>query len=194
MAPDDGTDDTHTDGEHTRSEPHGRDGRDATPLDQLVGHAADLFVYAPIGLFFEAPSLVPRLAERGRIQARNARLFGQFAVRRGEAEVRRHLTGLEEQGTGLLRLFGILPEEAEPDLPATAPPGREPAPASANGNGAAGPDVDELAIPDYDSLSASQVVTRLEGLRADELEAVRAYEVANRGRRTILNKVAQLQA
>ena len=56
------------------------------------------------------------------------------------------------------------------------------------------PTVDELAIPDYDSLSASQVVTRLDGLTADELEAVRAYESANRGRKTILNKVAQLQA
>ena len=37
------------------------------------------------------------------------------------------------------------------------------------------------------------MVTRLEGLTTDELEAVRAYEAANRGRKTILNKVAQLQ-
>jgi hypothetical protein len=36
-------------------------------------------------------------------------------------------------------------------------------------------------------------VTRLEGLSPDELEAVRAYEAAHRGRKTILNKVAQLQ-
>jgi hypothetical protein len=55
------------------------------------------------------------------------------------------------------------------------------------------PVVDDLAITDYDSLSASQVVTRLEGLTDDELEAVRAYEAAHRGRKTILNKVAQLQ-
>jgi hypothetical protein len=51
----------------------------------------------------------------------------------------------------------------------------------------------ELAIPDYDSLSASHVVTRLPGLTLDELEAVRAYEVAHRGRKTILNKIVQLQ-
>jgi hypothetical protein len=56
------------------------------------------------------------------------------------------------------------------------------------------PAVDELAIPDYDSLSALQVVDRLPGLTADELEAVRAYEAAHRGRKTILNKAAQLQA
>ena len=53
--------------------------------------------------------------------------------------------------------------------------------------------MEELAIPDYDSLSASHVVNRLPGLTAEELEAVRVYEAANRGRKTILNKVAQLQ-
>ena len=51
-----------------------------------------------------------------------------------------------------------------------------------------------LAIPDYDSLSASQVVPRLAGLTADELEAVRAL----RGRRTAAARrssaeIAQLQ-
>ncbi len=51
-----------------------------------------------------------------------------------------------------------------------------------------------LAIPGYDALSASQVVQRLAGLSAGELEEVRAYELATRGRRTILNKIAQLQA
>lgn len=51
-----------------------------------------------------------------------------------------------------------------------------------------------LAITDYDGLSASHVVNRLGGLSADELEAVRRYESANRGRKTILSKVAQLQS
>jgi hypothetical protein len=51
-----------------------------------------------------------------------------------------------------------------------------------------------LAIPGYDALSASQVVPRLDALLPEELEAVRAYEAAHRGRRTILNRIAQLQA
>src|SRR5690606_21180894 len=51
-----------------------------------------------------------------------------------------------------------------------------------------------LGIPDYDSLSASQVVPRLEGLSPEELQAVREYESATRGRKTILNKIVQLQA
>ena len=51
----------------------------------------------------------------------------------------------------------------------------------------------DLAIPGYDTLSASQVVQRLAGLSADELEAVRDYESGTRGRRTILSKIGQLQ-
>lgn len=51
-----------------------------------------------------------------------------------------------------------------------------------------------LAIPDYDSLSASQVLPRLSSLTVPELEAVRAYEDRHRGRRTVLNRIHQLQA
>jgi hypothetical protein len=68
--------------------------------------------------------------------------------------------------------------------PATAP--------AAFGGGS--PSADQLAIPGYDSLSASQVVQRLAGLSKDELEAVGAYESAHRARRTILTRVNQLKA
>jgi hypothetical protein len=54
------------------------------------------------------------------------------------------------------------------------------------------PTADALPITDYDSLSASQVVSRLQGLSTGELEAVRAYEAGTRGRKTILNRVQQL--
>jgi hypothetical protein len=55
------------------------------------------------------------------------------------------------------------------------------------------PLTDGLAIPGYDTLAASQIVQRLAGLSRDELEAVRDYESHTRGRKTILNRVAQLQ-
>jgi hypothetical protein len=42
-------------------------------------------------------------------------------------------------------------------------------------------------------LSASQVVPRLEGLSADDLEAVRAYEQATRARKTVLTRISQLR-
>lgn len=55
------------------------------------------------------------------------------------------------------------------------------------------PAADSLAIPDYDSLSASQVVSRVRGLDDAQLAAVEAYESANRGRKTVLSKIAQLR-
>ncbi|CAN5560139.1 hypothetical protein BH10ACT3_BH10ACT3_09360 [soil metagenome] len=57
---------------------------------------------------------------------------------------------------------------------------------------AAVPDESELAVPDYDSLAASQVVPRLAMLSGDDLRAVLAYEQSHRHRQTILNRVAQL--
>ena len=56
------------------------------------------------------------------------------------------------------------------------------------------PSVEELAIPSYDSLSASQVVHRLAGLSREEVRAVRAYEAATRARRTIVARADQLLA
>ena len=53
-------------------------------------------------------------------------------------------------------------------------------------------DVGALAIPGYDDLSASQIVDRLDGLSASELEAIRAHESTRRARNTILGKIEQL--
>jgi hypothetical protein len=96
----------------------------------------------------------------------------------------------------------VAPEAAAPPVtvaPEAAAPKPSPAPrrvarpASVPAGGGT-PSPDGLAIPGYDSLSASQVVQRLAGLSAPELAAVGAYEAATRGRRTILTRVAQLQA
>jgi hypothetical protein len=73
----------------------------------------------------------------------------------------------------------------EAGLPESGLP--ESGPAS-NGS-AEGPD---LAIPAYDTLSASQVVKRLNGLSHDELVEVAHHERSNRHRATILNRVEQL--
>ena len=48
------------------------------------------------------------------------------------------------------------------------------------------------ALAEYDTLSASQVVRRLESLGPDELRAVQRYEASHRNRRTILNRAGQL--
>jgi hypothetical protein len=83
------------------------------------------------------------------------------------------------------------PDGAEAER-AGASPAPPPPPTAAPGQPAPSPA--DLAIPDYDALSASQVVQRLAGLSPQELEAVRAYEAATRARRTVLGRVAQLQS
>lgn len=83
-------------------------------------------------------------------------------------------------------------ERKPTDAPKTSKPAATSTAGSAARTGHAAA-VSSLAITDYDGLSASHVVNRLGGLSADELEAVRLYEAANRGRKTILSKIAQLQ-
>ncbi len=48
----------------------------SNPLDQLV----ELFVYAPVGLLYEYPEVIPRLVKRGRSQVQLARLLAQMAA------------------------------------------------------------------------------------------------------------------
>jgi hypothetical protein len=153
--------------------------------------AVDLFFFAPLGLLMNVEEIVPQLAERGRKQVVLARMMGQYTVRKGQARAERALTRLQNLAANQGRPDGdgaVPPAVAEESGPAlrTASPAARP---QHNGEVAA-----TLAIPDYDSLSASQVVPRLESLSAAELDEVRAYESSNRGRKTILNKIDQLKS
>jgi hypothetical protein len=168
------------------------DNGERNPLEQ----ALDLFFYAPIGFLLNADEVIPQLIERGRAQVKMARMFGQFAVTQGQTEANKVTDRVEKQAAGLIdQLAAAAGARRSPPAPrpSRAPAATAPA-ATPQAAPAAGPAVDSLAIPDYDSLSASQVVPRLAGLSGAELQAVGAYEVANRGRKTILSKVAQLQA
>jgi hypothetical protein len=51
----------------------------------------------------------------------------------------------------------------------------------------------DLALPDYDHLPASQIVSMLGDLISDERDDIEQYERANRGRRTVLGKLDQLR-
>ena len=55
------------------------------------------------------------------------------------------------------------------------------------------PSIDELAIPDYDTVPAIDVVMQLADLDAHERAQIGAYELVNRRRRTILGKLQQLE-
>ncbi len=93
----------------------------------------------------------------------------------------------------LLRsLFDLVAAPAEPTVPTEVidTDVAEPAPVEVRPD--AGGAADELPIEEYESLAASQVVARLEGLDPDELRRVRRFEAAHRSRRTVLGKVDQL--
>ena len=188
-----------------------RDAAPKSPVEAVV----ETFVYAPIGLFFEGASLLPQLVEKGRNQVTMARMVGKFALEQATGEATKAAGKLQDQAAGVLDFIGgtvtPLPEPAppaSPPKPAAAAragrpaPRRSPGAAKAAARKVAGVGAapvassapTDLAIPDYDGLSASHVVNRLAGLTATELEAVRSYEAAHRGRKTILSKVAQLQS
>jgi hypothetical protein len=166
------------------------------PVDQ----ALDLLVYAPLGFALDARTLLPKLVDRGRSQVALARMMGQFAVEKGQKGAGRRLSQAQEQAFAALADLGLLPGNGQGPTTAPAPapdavtprsaerPPKPPRPTAPTVPAGA-----DLAIPEFDSLAASQVIPRLEGLSPEELEAVRTYEAGRRGRKTILNKIAQLQ-
>lgn len=156
-------------------------------------------LYAPIGLVAGASQMIPELADQGRIQVKNARLMGQMATQMGSAKLTEHVGDVGAQAHALLVRAGLVsPDVAEAsaedvvDVPAARPTGAKVA-APVETDPPDSPAAEDLAIIDYDSLAASQVVPRLVALTSDELEAVRRYELAKRGRKTILGRIAQLQ-
>ena len=162
-----------------------------TPIEQ----ALDLFFYAPLGLLVNAQEVVPQLIEKGHQQVAVARMFGKFAVEQEGpkqiANLQKQVQKVAEQVTGRSRP-GVAPSTngtGSGSVSAATQTSAPVVPPKAHG-----PEATALAIPDYDSLSASQVVPRLEGLSVDELASVEAYEAEHRGRKTILNKIAQLQS
>jgi len=175
-----------------------------------------------VSLADELPRLAARGRDRLGVHVSSARAVGEFVVRAGGKEIQRISgrqrptaggrpwptppTGSSAaEGVGEDPEPGPVPEssiapttiphaEASGDLhieePANGPePLRRSAAPRVNGNI---PPVSTLSIPGFDTLSASQVVQRLDGLSREELVSVRAYETSTRGRRTILNRVDQL--
>jgi len=161
------------------------------PLEQVL----DLFVYAPLGFLMNADEVIPNLIERGRQQVTMARMFGQMAVKQGQVEASKAANRLQDQASGVVGQLSGNRDGNRGSAPAapTAAPAPAAAPEVTAEPAEPAPGVESLAIPDYDSLSASQVVPRLDGLSGAELDSVRAYEAANRGRKTILSKISALQ-
>lgn len=169
-----------------------------------IERAVELCIYAPLGLALFAhdvlPPLIQQFVMRGRSQVEGihkrvaeqvgeARTLGQFAVSQGPEQVKRQVEArlgeVRQRGEALGRILGRPDAGNAPRATTTATSPTAPVEAP-------GPDGSALPIPDYDELSASQVVARLPGLEGAELEAVRDYEAGRRQRKTILSKIDQL--
>lgn len=173
-----------------------------TPIEQ----ALDLLVYAPLGFAFSFRELAKQAAEKGRQQVQIAKMVGQFAVQMGQQQAEQRLKDARRQAEDVVSSFlpgGGRPSHVPPAPPAPPATGRVPAAEPVQTSAPVSeapvttppgpvPDAASLAIPAYDTLSASQVVQRLAGLSAAEREAIRVYEAARRGRKTILTKIEQL--
>ncbi|HET9732921.1 MAG TPA: hypothetical protein VFP54_09630 [Acidimicrobiales bacterium] len=161
---------------------------DKTPIDT----ALELLVYAPLGLAITLTEEMPSLVEKGRQRLTMARMMGQMAAPQLQSEAEKAIKSVAARVTAPPRPAAAPtppPAPAAETAPAPAPQPEEPP------RSQAAPELSaELAIPGYDTLSAMQVVQRLNGLDPKELGQVRSYEAAHRGRKTILGRADQLLA
>ncbi len=168
--------------------------------------AKELFVYIPVGLYLVGKQELPKVAEKGRSfvdsQLTMAKTIGEFVVTFGSQEAERRLLA---QVRKLGRRWGdskpAATAEASESTQANQVDGSPNESGPINGvdqlsgeNAKVKPSiiVDSLAIPDYDSLSASQVVQRLDALDRADLSALIEYEKQTRARSTILNRAISL--
>lgn len=145
------------------------------PVDPTVIARAtvDVLVFAPLGLGAKIVDDAPGAVKRARQELSNARFIGRIAVDQGVAQLR---TKLSASTTSDLQTA---------EVPATA----------TSIDVAIQADLvsaDDLALPDYDTLPAIDIVAKLETLSVGEREAIASYESSNRQRRTVMGKLSQL--
>jgi hypothetical protein len=168
---------------HSSKDPIGRLLGDRDPLEV----ARELFVYAPIGAAVRLSKDLPDLIEEGKSKYGMAKVMGTFAAQQGKRQFEERFRSATQ---------GVWPQppaasEAEPTrTPSHETPSAEPTPPVETDAAVA----DDLPIARYDTLSASQVLSHLSSLDAGQRESIAAYERATRKRRTILNRIEQLNA
>jgi hypothetical protein len=153
----------------------------------LLRRTLEACIFAPVGVAMNIAEDLPGLIGKGRDRVEqeisNARVAGEYVVGRFQRRVSARLDSLLRSDDGATP---EAPQEPGPTTPHAATPPTRPAPDAADAATLG------AALADYDTLSASQVVRRLEGLGPEELRAVQRYESATRHRRTILNRASQL--
>ncbi len=126
--------------------------------------AIETLVFAPIGLGAKFVDDAPGALRRVRQELSNARFIGRLTVEQGAARLRERA---DEQPAGSPR-----------DRDAVEPAGER----------------GTLPIEGYDEMPAIEIVALLETLTTAQREVVAEHEAAHRRRRTVLGKIAQLDA
>ena len=147
----------------------------STPLERAIAVA----VFAPIGFGAQLADDFPGTVTKARQQIAFARFIGKMAVDQGAIELRRRLTPPATRSDSD-RSSAPQPDEANNE-------------AAEEGTVKLALGLAELALPDYDQLPASQIVSKLSGLTLSELNALEVYETAHRQRRTVLGRIRQLK-
>lgn len=143
----------------------------------------------PLAVLEEVMAVGPRLASRTRRQVAVVRRLGAHLPCVGRVVAPREEVRIPaREAPERITVLDVLADgPPQPDLPVPVDEGVDVSAVPVPGQ-------DELPVPEYDSLAASQVVPRLATLDRADLELVGAYERAHRNRQTILHRVAQLLA
>jgi hypothetical protein len=154
------------------------------PVEQLL----DLILYAPIGLVAKGIDAVPELAQRGRVNAANARVIGQFALGATNAKARSAISDAEQH---IAAFLAIIADSASPKRAATSEKAEGSTTAGQSTTDAS--DAVEDIISGYDAMTAAQVLPLLTTLDQTQRDRVEHYERSHRARKTILHRLRQLQ-
>jgi hypothetical protein len=142
-------------------------------VERVLRSIVDCTVVAPIAAFTAVPRcLARRCAAVHRRLGEPARVVRSLFELVATGGVRGIVTPDDAPTPGAPAVARIMPDGVAADLPS----------------------VEHLPIDEYESLAASQVVARLPTLTTTDLEVVRTFEAAHRGRRTILGRIDQLLA
>ncbi|MDG6923235.1 MAG: hypothetical protein JRN67_08095 [Nitrososphaerota archaeon] len=167
-------------------------------LTQLI----ETGVFGIAGVAEELKESLPKLVEKGRSSLEPklgmAKFVGQFAVARLESEFQKRTDSTVDQITDFVALlFGQSKDNGETqsyeDKTDTSAEEERLTPGKARSNGLGGVkgiDADNLPIVGYGTLSAQQIIARLDSLNASELDQVEQYELNHRNRASILKSVA----
>ncbi len=158
---------------------------DGTKKRGPLRRTLDACVFAPVGMALTLAEDIPDFVDKGKrrvqLELGNAMVVGRFVVAKGQHQISHRIDEV---------LHGLNDDEQGHDDGGRPVSDRAPSPQPPLDPAASA--IVESALADYDTLSASQVVRRLESLGPEELLAVQRYEASTRNRRTILNRASQL--